>query len=225
MNVSHVALTMHPSGDLLMYRNKGRPTLEEVEKMECPKYLKSQLKKLKKEMNYKDGTDILLALSIASDEMSRCVHMFPEVFYMDVTAGTNRQKRDLFLMVVKDANGQTFIGNATVIPSGQRWVFDKIFQSFFLHLYGEETIGRNRLALTDDDKAEHGPWDNSVETLECYNESKHMLCVFHALVMAFHEKVYPKLPHKINLKKELTEEGEIYGKKICFILFITFRIM
>ena len=69
--------------------------------------------------------------------MARSVHMFPEVFYMDVTANTNRQKRDMFLLVVKDANGETFIGNATVIPSGQRWVFDKIYQSFFFNLYGE----------------------------------------------------------------------------------------
>jgi hypothetical protein len=163
-------------------------------------------------MNYRDGTEILLALSFASDEMARSVHMFPEVFYMDVTANTNRQKRDMFLMVVKDANGETFIGNATVIPSGQRWVFDKIYQSFFFNLYGEVTLGRNRLALTDEDNAEYGPFDNCVKTMDCYEKSTHMLCVFHALVMTFHEEVYPKLPHKRGNKKELSEVGEAYGE-------------
>jgi hypothetical protein len=55
------------------------------------------MNKLKKELHYKDGTEIVLAFSFATDEMIRHVHMFPEVFFMDVTANTNRQKRDLLL--------------------------------------------------------------------------------------------------------------------------------
>ena len=47
----------------------------------------------------KDETEILLAISVASDDMIRSVHMFPEEFYMDVTANTNKQKRDLFLIL------------------------------------------------------------------------------------------------------------------------------
>ena len=88
-------------------------------------------------MSYKDDTQILLALSVASDEMMCTVHMFLEVIFMDVTSGTNKQKRDLFLMVVKDGNGETYVGNVTVIPSQQRWVFMKIYNTFFpLSLWG-----------------------------------------------------------------------------------------
>ena len=212
MCVSHVSLCMKPNGDLFVYKNRGRPTTEEVVLLSCPKKMKKELKRMKKEMSFKDETEILLAISVASDDMIRSVHMFPEVFYMDVTANTNKQKRDLFLMVVKDANGETFIGNATIIPSGKRWVFQKIYSTFFLHLYGEATIGRNRLALTDDDTSEHGPLDNVITTMSCYSLSKHMLCVFHAIVMAYFEQVHPKLPHKKKNKKELTSNGEIYGK-------------
>ena len=53
-------------------------------------------------MRYKDGMDILLAVSVASDEIIRALHMFPEVAYMDVTSNTNKEERDLFLMVGKD---------------------------------------------------------------------------------------------------------------------------
>ena len=74
-------------------------------------------------MGYATGTEILRALGIATDEMMRHVHMFPEIFYMDVTCKLNRQKRDLFVMVVKDAYGEAFPGNITAVPSGQRWVF------------------------------------------------------------------------------------------------------
>lgn len=192
-----------------MYKNKGRPTLEEAEVMKCPKKLKEELDKLRKELSYEDGTEILLALSIASDEMARAVHMFPEVWYMDVTANTNRQKRGLFLMVVKDPNGETFVGNATVIPSGRGWIFQRIYEIFFLALYGEVTVGRNRLALTDDDDAEHGPFKNCIKTMGCYSKSMHMLCVFHALVLAYNEQVYPLLPRK----KPVAKAHEDTGKK------------
>ena len=82
-------------------------------------------------MPYKDDTQILLALAVASDEKMCTVHMFPELIFMDVTSRTNKQKRDLFLMVVKDGNGETYVGNVTVIPSQQRWVFMKIYKTFF----------------------------------------------------------------------------------------------
>ena len=212
-SVSHVALVMKANGDLLVYsRSPGRPTKEETTKINCPASLRKELAKMKREMNFNNGTDILLALSIATDEMARHVHMFPEVFYMDVTHGTNRQKRELFLMVVKDASGEAFPGNATVVPCGKRWVFQKIYQSFFIHLYGVDTISRNRLALTDDDLSAHGPFDNCIKTMQCYRRSTHMLCVFHALVMAFYEQIYPKLPHQgTGKKKKLTKRGGVYG--------------
>ena len=222
LEVSHLCLTMSPTGDLVVWKNKGRPTKEESEILKCPIKMRNALERLKKDLNFKDGTEILLALSIASDEMVRHVNMFPEVFFMDVTANTNRQKRHLFIMVVKDANGQTFIGNATVIPSEKSWVFHQIYQKFFLCLYGEETIRRNRLALTDDDDAAHGPFDNCIETLSCYEKSTHMLCVFHAVVQTFAEQVRPLLPHKS--RHVLTEDGELYGTYILGIIHCALNV-
>jgi hypothetical protein len=204
---------MDGGGNLLFYKSRGRPNADEMKTMKCSKKLKKELNRLKKEMNYAKGTEVLLCMSMASDEMMQIVHMHPEVFFMDVTGNTNLQKRDLFLMVVKDANGQTFVGNATYIPSGQRWVFQFIYQRFFLELYGEETMGRNRLMLTDDDPSAHGPLDNCIKTMDCFSQSCHMLCVFHAIVMVFHKKIYPKLPHKRGKNvRLLTEDGDLYGE-------------
>ena len=39
-------------------------------------------------MNYKDSTEILLAISLVTDDMDRHVAMFPEVVFLDVTANT-----------------------------------------------------------------------------------------------------------------------------------------
>ena len=98
--------------------------------------------------------EILLAISVATDDMLRHTAMFPEVLYLDVTANTNKQKRDLFLMVVKDSNGSVYVGNTTIIPSGKRRVYGMIYIKIFIDLYGPITISRNRLCLTDDDMAE-----------------------------------------------------------------------
>ena len=69
MNVSHVALVMDQSSNLLVYKNKGRPTSEERHALAINGGIKKELQKLKKQMSYKDDTQILLALSVACDKM------------------------------------------------------------------------------------------------------------------------------------------------------------
>ena len=113
-------------------------------------------------------------------------------------------------MVGKDADGSTFIVNATIIPSQQPWVFKKVYY-FFRLLYSDTCMSRLRLALTDDDPAEHGPFDTCVKTEKCYENATHMLCVFHGVVMKFQEQIYSKLPHKKGTKL-LTKTGDLYGE-------------
>ena len=90
MGVSHVSLSMIPNGDLLVLRNRGRPTMQEVVVLSCPRKMRKESKGMKKEMSFKDKTEMLLVISIASDDMIRSVHMFPDAFYMDITANTNK---------------------------------------------------------------------------------------------------------------------------------------
>lgn len=219
MGVSHVCLTMTPDNELLVWKNRGRPTEEEREVMKCPDKMREQIDILKQTMSLNSNTEVLLCISIASDEMIRHVNMFPEVFFMDVTANTNRQKRELFVMTVKDASGECFPGNLTVIPSGQLWVYHHIYQTMFMKLYGPATLSRLRLALTDDDQTEHGPFDDAIKTNSAYNKAHHMLCIFHALVKAFHEQVYPLLPGNKGKgvgKRKLTEKGRTYCE--CIVI-------
>ena len=217
MGVSHVVLTMDPNGDLIIYKNRGRPNAEEREIIQNPIVAKEELEKLKKEMGYEDGAETVLSFSIASDEMIRHVHMFPEVFFLDVTANTNRQKRDLFVMVVRDATGQCYIGNLTILPSGQAWIFQHIFEKFFKYLYGDITLSRNRLCLTDDDSSLYGPLDNLIQTRTEWSNSRHMLCIFHAIVQPFHKQIYPLLPAvQQGNKRKITNTGREYCEFILF---------
>ena len=198
-----------------MYKNKGRPTKEEKIVMTCTEAMQEELCKIKTEMGYPDSTEVLIACSIASDQMLCHVHMFPEVFFMDVTARTNRQKLGLFLLVVRDASRQCYCGNATFIPSGQSWIFLKIYETFFELLFGKVTISRNRLCLTDEDRSEFGPLERMIAIENHWALSKHMLCVFHALVKAFHELVYPHLPATTSGGKRcLTTRGKNYCEHV-----------
>jgi hypothetical protein len=45
--------------------------------------------------------------------------------------GTNRQKKQLFVMDVGTPSGTTLPGNLTIIPSEQKWVFHAIYQLVF----------------------------------------------------------------------------------------------
>ena len=181
-----MCLTISLKGKLVLYKNKGQyvtfktkgcPRQEEQKVLDFSKKMRVELSKLKHEMPSEEGTEMLIALSISSDQIFRHVHMFPKTWFMDVTANLNRLKCDVFVMVVHDACGKCYVCNLTAVPSGQVWVFMKIYESLFYHLFGPITIGRNRLAITDEDSSEFGPFQNLIDTNTMYSQSCHMLCI------------------------------------------------
>ncbi len=141
-----------------------------------------------------NGTEIVLILLFASDEMIRMVNMFLEIFFMDVTCCTNHQNKPLFLMVIKDANGETQIGYISVLSFEKKWVFNEMSKRVFVELYGENTIHRNFLMLTDKDSAVYEPIMDSIATRVEYQQSKHMLSLFHAIAKNLMRKSTPNRP-------------------------------
>ena len=92
--VQYVAMSVDKDLNLNIYTNIGCPT--KAKTLQTSAETKRDLTKLKKEMKYNDKTELLLAISITTDDMNRHVNMFPEAFYLDVTANINKQKRDPF---------------------------------------------------------------------------------------------------------------------------------
>jgi hypothetical protein len=92
--------------------------------------------------------------------------------------GTNRQKKQLFVMAVHTPSGRTLPGNLANIPSEQSWVFHAFYQYAFPHLYSLEVCSRNRLVLTDKDEAEYRSFDALIETTKDFKQSTVMLCTF-----------------------------------------------
>ena len=96
--------------------------------------------------------------------------------------------------------------------------FSEDLSTFFIGLCGSKTIGRNCLALADDNMSEHGPLNNCINTMDCYRLSRHMLCVFHMLVMDYSKHFYPYLPHRGSKRNgKLTKKDSIYGELSCVL--------
>lgn len=100
-------------------------------------------------MKYNDSrTEILLALSVASDEMMRVVHVFSEVGYMDVMSNTNKEGHNLHLLVVNDAHGETVIVCVALVTAQQRWVFKRNSTSFGCYLVTSPCLDSDLCSLT-----------------------------------------------------------------------------
>ena len=99
--------------------------------------------------------------------------------------GTNRQKKQLFVMAVRTPSGKTLPGNLSIIPSEQKWVFHALYQHAFPQLYSSEVCFRNRLVLTDEDEAEYRSFEDLIQVTKEFSKSSVMLCTFHGIWMAF----------------------------------------
>jgi hypothetical protein len=129
--------------------------------------------------------------------------------------GTNKQKKELFVMAIRTPTGRTFPGNFTIIPSAKKWVFHAIYRFAFLSLYGEHICSLNRLVLTDEEDAEYRSFENLIVTHEMFRLSNVMLCTFHAIWQPFKRDIYNLLPSKKTKNGklvELTEVGRSWGK-------------
>jgi hypothetical protein len=118
----------------------------------------------------------------------------------------------MFMMAIRTPSGATFPANIAFIPSGKRWVFECMYRYAFIALFGGTTCSRNRLALFDEDNAEFGPFQNCINSLPEYKNSKVMLCVFHAVWMPFKKDLFPEITKTFSNSHGLTKTGKLVGK-------------
>ena len=78
---------VHKDGGLFAC-SKGRPNKEfTIIRLECPQQIEEDLAGLRNDFILNDKSKMLVLVSIATDEMIRLVSMYPEVWFMDTTAG------------------------------------------------------------------------------------------------------------------------------------------
>jgi len=193
---------LHETGSGLFAYPKGHPSSLSKDatgiRLPCCDDVENRIRQMRSDNGLLDSTKMLVLISLATNEMVKYICMYPYVWYMDCTSGTNREKKDLFVVAVRSASGDTLPVNLTVIPSAQKWVFETIYKTAFPNLYSPDVCSMNRLVLTDEEKAEYEPFQLAIETTDYFQQSKVMLCTFHAIWMSFKVDLYPVLdniPH------------------------------
>ena len=141
-------------------------------------------------------------------------HLVDIISYMFLSSGTNRHRKELFVMAVRTPSGKTFPGNFSIIPSAKKWVFHAIFRLAFLELYGDEVCSMNRLVLTDEEDAEYRSFESLIATNVKFKKSKVMLCIFHAIWQPFKRDIYPLCPKKSKKGQplQLSKVGSAWGE-------------
>ena len=97
--------------------NRGRP--KKVTQITTSSETQAEILNLRDELSFKNGEKMVLLVSFATNEMINQAMKYPEVFFIDCTSRANRQKRDLFVGVVRSPAARCFIMNVTVMPSGE----------------------------------------------------------------------------------------------------------
>jgi hypothetical protein len=130
----------------------------------------------------KVGQKILLALAWVRTDERRLFEMFPEIFMLDVTHGTNIEARPLAVSASIDAYMETFTPVRAFLPSECQWVFHWLWASAIPSLLGHENIRRIQLVLSDGDSKIYIPFDSLKDIL--YPSAIHGLCGFHLILQA-----------------------------------------
>lgn len=105
-------------GVVALSEPRGRPMVLNVDPN-----IQSDIKDLRQSLTFDSKTKLVLLLSFATNEMVKRTMMYPEVYFMDCTGRANRQKRELFISVVRSPSGKCYMSNVTVIPSGDLILF------------------------------------------------------------------------------------------------------
>jgi hypothetical protein len=134
------------------------------ETFSCFSDLEDKIQDVRNDFLFHSKTKMMLLISDTANDMIRFVSMYPKVWFLDCTAGecenrntfptfyiqmchtnlyvsalsTNRQTKELFVMAVHSASGDTLPRNLTIIPSAQKWVFHAIYQYACSNLYSSE---------------------------------------------------------------------------------------
>jgi hypothetical protein len=84
--INHFYILHEDSG--LYACSKGRPNKEAVRIcLECPAKIMTDLEELRDDFILNEKSQMLVMVSMATDEMIRLVAMYPDVWFMDTTAG------------------------------------------------------------------------------------------------------------------------------------------
>jgi len=152
--------------------NRSKANLNDEEKRQ----LAIVLKPIHERMQV--GQKILLAVAWVREDEKRLFELYPEVFMIDVTFGSNCEGRPLGMTAAIDSNMHTFTPICAFLPSECRWVFWWMWEEAIPKLLGKDVLKRVQLVLSDGDTKIYVPFDDAKKK-GLYPNAVHGLCLYH----------------------------------------------
>jgi hypothetical protein len=102
-------------------------------------------------LSVNDDQEILLCLSWITVDAVRFFTQYPERLGVDVTFGTNQEKRPLFRGCISNSNNKNIPTWNAYLPSGANWVFKWLFLTCMPALFPAKSLAQVQIVLTDED--------------------------------------------------------------------------
>lgn len=128
----------------------------------------------------KVGQKILLAVAWVRVDELLYFELYPEIFMVDVTYGTNNEGRPLFMSGSVDCDMKTFTPVRAFMPSECKWVFRWLWAEAIPALLGKDNLSRVQMVLSDGDSKIYDTFDQVREYL--FPNAVHGLCLYHLVV-------------------------------------------
>lgn len=152
-DIHYVALTHKAeSGQFSITLPPGRPSKTTDE-------YSMNIQEIRSSMKINDSQDVLLAFAWVTGEELELVRKFPELFMIDVTEKTNKEKRGLVIGTGIDGLGRIFSGIHCFIPNAKEDTFFWIYDVALRELWGEEIISKVQVIITDGESCLFSPVD------------------------------------------------------------------
>ena len=230
-DVSYIILSDEPTTTLISERGKGRPRKQANIQMKfknttemtaacVPQEAHDDAIRIRDNLKIKDDQSILLAVAWVTDKEAKFAQKFPEFFFVDATSSTNVEKRELVLVCGKDSCNAGFTAMRIFVPSEKQWVYSWIYTDAIPKLLGRNTTERNRLVLTDGDRNNYTPFENSIALDDsCWYNSSHGLCEWHLLGQSWQKQVTPTI-QKNEAVKQICKLQRLFCKVITILFSI-----
>jgi len=140
-----------------VHKSDGSTDNGVISNEDCPESVKEQIDFVRSDSGKSTGR-ILLAAAWTTKEESARFKRAPEAVTWDVTEGTNRECRGLFLGLNYGSDMVSNVHTSVFIPSNQRWVFQWIAKIAIRKLHGDKTIDRIQMHVFDQAPTEYGPF-------------------------------------------------------------------
>ncbi len=140
----------------------------------------SFVRNLIKGLSVEDGS-VLLAIMWVTKDGKRYHQKYPHVLGLDVTFGTNAEKRPLFRSSGKTSDNNNIPHVNAFIPSEQRWVFEWCLHNAMPSLLDANALRKTSIIITDQDERMVGTLLSTLRNgnSPIYGNAMNRLCKWH----------------------------------------------